>query len=221
MEQSNATGGKISAYDSLFTLPLLLVAFVFDVFLLIDGSALLGSQFSQFQPEIEIYLAMDSILLGGTRYIREINISFMSAMIFFVPVFIITVVSVGQIEGYGFASIQTQSLGFPYYITQIILQIFVVTLSEELLFRGLVEKYFGWIPQGILFGLFHISSYQLEGFSWTGVVIAMIFGLVMGYIVKIASTMDRTGDGIAITWGIHAGWNLATMLGVFALGAVF
>lgn len=210
---------QIKAVDSLFTIPLLIVAFMVDIFLLVDGNAVLGSQFSLYQPTLTIYLAMDSIMLGATKFVPEIKISFMSAMLFFVPAFVITVLIMGSYTGTVNLD-NTKALGFQYYITQILLQVFVVALSEELLFRGIAEKYFGWIVQGILFGLFHIEAYQLEGFSWTGVFIAMVFGLLMGYIVKVFSERGKTSDGIAVTWGIHAGWNVAIILGVFALGAV-
>lgn len=211
---------RIAAFDSFFTVPLILVAIVIDLFLLIDGTAILGQSFSTYEPILTTYLAMDSIMLAGTRFIKEINITFMGAMLFFVPAFVMTALLVGSISS-SFAAVETKTLGFSYYITEILLQIFVVTLSEELMFRGILEKYFGWFPQGIMFGLFHITAYNLEGFSWEGVFIAMIFGLFLGYIVKIFSVRGKTSDGIALTWGIHAGWNVAVILGIFGLGALF
>lgn len=211
---------NISAFDSFFTVPLIIVAIVVDVFLLIDGTYILGSSFSSYQPILTTYLAMDSIMLAGTRFIKEVNITFMGAMVFFVPAFVMTTLIVGSLTSSA-ATIITENRGFVYYITEILLQIFVVALSEELIFRGILEKYFGWIPQGIMFGLFHLTAYSIEGFSWEGVFVAMIFGLFLGYIVKIFSVRGKTSDGLALTWGIHAGWNVAVILGVFQLGAVF
>ena len=200
------------------SVPLLLVGILADLYFLINGTVVFGSLFNSYLPELSTYLAMDAIMLALIGKTPELNISFVDALIFFVPAFILTTFVMDTVLHPSGFSLATYS--FSYYIMQIFLEVFVVALSEEMLFRGLLQKYFGWFGQGILFGLFHLSAYTQEGFGWESIIVAMIFGIAMGYIVKVANDKNGQGPGLAITWGIHSGYNLAIVLGVFTLGGV-
>jgi len=216
---TDVTTTPIRAFDGIFTLPLIVVALFFDVFLLIDGNSIFGLAFTPYETVVGVYMAMDAVLLGSLRLSPGLTkLTFMSSMVFFVPAFIITTVALSL----NYTHKAGAPITFTQYIVIIIMQVFVVSLSEELLFRGLAEKYFGWIGQGILFGLFHLTAYQSEGFVWYSIFIAMAFGIAMGYIVMIFTKyLDHRDWGLSITWGIHAGWNVAILLSSYvALGAV-
>lgn len=200
------------------TVPLILIGMIADLYFLINGNVVFGSLFSSYLPVLSTYLAMDSIMLALIGKTPELNISFIDALIFFVPAFILTTLLMDTLmHPNGFA---LGNISFTYYIMQIFLEIFVIALSEEMMFRGLLQKYFGWFGQGILFGLFHLSAYTQQGFGWESILIAMVFGVAMGIVIKIANNKNGQGPGLAITWGIHAGYNLAIVLGVFTLGGV-
>jgi membrane protease YdiL (CAAX protease family) len=205
--------------NRLFMVPLLVVGLTVDIFFLIDGQYLFGTQFAAYQSDIALYVAMDALLIGVIGKTPEIQISFMDAMIYFTPTFIVTSIVIGEWYSVYYAG-ATPTFTFQSYLAQILYQIFGVALSEELLFRGLLIKYTGWVGQGILFGLFHLEAYNVEGFTWTTIFVAMIFGIFMGYIVHIATKMGYPAKGLAVTWGFHAAYNVSIILNVFNLGAV-
>jgi membrane protease YdiL (CAAX protease family) len=110
-------------------------------------------------------------------------------------------------------------LGVNYEIAQVLLQIFVVSLTEELIFRGIILSYFpsvkGVILQGVAFGFFHIAAYStLTGINWGALVFAIILGIILGAIVLFARNESL---GLSITWGIHAGYNVAVLTGLFSI----
>lgn len=55
---------------------------------------------------------------------------------------------------------------------------FVAGTSEEILFRGVLQKWTGWVGQGLIFGLFHLAN------GVTGLVATALIGLLFGYLVK-------------------------------------
>jgi membrane protease YdiL (CAAX protease family) len=60
------------------------------------------------------------------------------------------------------------------------------SLGEELLFRGLLQPWIGWIPQALLFGLVH----QLPGSSrWVWASWAFVVGLVLGGLFELTGSL--------------------------------
>jgi membrane protease YdiL (CAAX protease family) len=57
---------------------------------------------------------------------------------------------------------------------------FVVSLGEELFFRGFLIGLLGVIPSAVIFGLMHYIGYE----SWVEVVYALAVGLVLGFVFK-------------------------------------
>jgi membrane protease YdiL (CAAX protease family) len=203
----------IPSSKSIITIPLLLVSVVIELFLYIDGAYFFGSIWtSTFQTALTTYLIISSSLLifsfAGIKGLMDLT--FWDAIIFFVPTFIITTLLVGQ---------TTAPVKQPanYIVAMIIFQIFVVSITEELMFRGILIKYVGVVGQAILFTLFHLVAYttELGGLSIVGFIEAFIMGLLLGFIIQWTEQEGMKSQGLAITWGIHAGWNVAVATGIF------
>ena len=189
------------------SVPLIFLGVIVDLFLLVNGNIIFGSSFTAYQNVLLYYLVMLGAVFFFAGKTKQLNISIESAVIYFVPVFIITVLLVGDVVRSAATLVANQ------IIMQLFLQIFVVTLSEEMIFRGVIINYIGVIPQGILFGLFHTAAYySIYGVDIYAMIMAMVMGVLWGYLVKMYPK-----NGIAITWGMHAGWNIALLIPIFSI----
>lgn len=190
----------------LLTTPLLIVGMVVDIFLLVNGQLLFGSIWASYQSVLVLYLLMDGVLLAFSNSIPTLKIE--TSIIFFIPIFIMTTMVVGSFV------VPPAGMTISYVVLVLVFQIFVVALTEEMMFRGVLLQYMGVIPQAILFGLFHLTAYySVFGLDLGAVFVAMVMGLLFGYIVKFYPRY-----GIVIAWAIHAGWNVSLTLGIFGLG---
>jgi len=189
------------------SVPLIFLGVIVDLFLLVNGRIIFGSQFTAYQNVLLYYLVMLGAVFFFAGKTKQLNISIESAVIYFVPVFIITVLLVGDVVRSSATLVANQ------IVMQLFLQIFVVALSEEMIFRGVIINYIGVIPQGILFGLFHTAAYySIYGVDIYAMIMAMVMGVLWGYLVKMYPK-----NGIAITWGMHAGWNIALLIPIFSI----
>ncbi len=204
--------------SSIATIPLLIVSLIFELFLLVDGSFFFGNLWSEYQPILTIYLVISGGLMAFAYSAGKslMSLTFFDALIFFVPAFLITATLVGQI-----APAYNSSYTVNYIIIQIIFQIFVVSITEELMFRGILIKYIGVIPQALLFSVFHLVAYStIYGLNIGAFISAFIMGILLGYIVYFMSKNGMQSQSLAIVWGIHAGWNVAVATGIFSLVGV-
>jgi membrane protease YdiL (CAAX protease family) len=197
----------------LATTPLLIVSVLMDFMLLVMGHLFFGSYWNGYENIVFIYMIVTFGLLVVSQW-NETQITYMGAITLFLPAFFITGIVVGSLNNTSFLI----SNGIDYVVMQLILQIFVVSLSEEIIFRGILlqsQYSIGVIPQAILFALFHWAAYsnQLGQTSYLAIFETLILGLILGYIIKYT---PKKYDSIAITWGIHAGWNVAIITGIFS-----
>ncbi len=208
----------IPKLNSIATIPLLIVSLVIELFLLVDGSYFFGNLWSSYEPVLTLYLIISSGLMAFAYGMGKslLSLTFFDALMFFVPAFLITGIAIGQFTT-GFLSSYTTN----YIVVQIIFQIFVVSITEELMFRGILIKYIGVIPQAILFAVFHLVAYTtLYGLNISAFISAFIMGILLGYIVYFMSKNGMESQSLAIAWGIHAGWNVAVATGIFSLAGV-
>lgn len=211
----NSLGFKQAA-----TVPLLVVSVLIEFFLLATGSYLFGSVWNGYNNVIIIYLvaSIGLIVMSGTQK-EFMHIEFFDALIVFVPIFLLTGFVVGSL--YDSSALARQ--GVNYEVAQVLLQIFVVSLTEELIFRGILLGYLpnakGVILQGVAFGFFHVAAYStLNGVDWGSLVFAIIFGIFLGAIILV---VKNRSVGLSITWGMHAAYNVAVLTGLFSvLGGV-
>lgn len=205
-----------------------MIAVIIDIYLLINGVALFGEQFVNYEPDIELYLVMLAIVFFASRSykIPELHLGIGAVGLGFVPAFLASALILGNIETVNVLNAISQ--GPQYIFLQIAYQIFVVAFTEETIFRGVLLQIFEqqtvpapWLVQGVLFGFFHYAAYSsLVGFSWTSILVAMFFGSIMGLIVMLFQSKGYPAFGVAVTWGIHAGWNVALTTGLFSVGGI-
>lgn len=81
-------------------------------------------------------------------------------------------------------------------------QAFVVATSEELVFRGILPQFLGWLPAQVVFGLFHFVAY---GGDWSGILFATLAGTLFYLIARHTS--------IYTAMGVHTAWNIFALLG--------
>ena len=198
------------------TVPLLAVSVLLEFFLLATGSYFFKSEWAGYNNIIMIYMvaSIGLIIASGTQQ-QFMKIEFFDAVIIFVPVFLMTGFVVGSLVN----TSGLEKLGVDYEIVQVLIQIFVVSLTEELIFRGILLSYFpsvkGVILQGVAFGFFHVAAYStLNGINWTSLVFAIILGIILGFIILY---VKNKSVGLSITWGIHAGYNVAVLTGLFSI----
>ena len=211
---------------NIVTFPVIFIAVVVDMYLLINGTAIFGSQFIPYRSDLELYL----VLLGAVGLIQsrfsipELRFGLGTVMFGFVPAFIVTAMVLDNLDTA--SVIHASSLGPGNIILQIVYYIFVVAFSEELIFRGYLLTYlsqrnfpFPWLIQGVLFGLFHYYAYSdLFGYQWYAIITAMVFGSALGLLVYYSQKFGRGPLGMGAAWGIHAGWDIALTTGLFAVG---
>jgi membrane protease YdiL (CAAX protease family) len=195
--------------------PVLIFAILVQAFLLINGQLIFGSAWNGYQNILMLYVALDAIFLGlaVTSGIPYMEIDIWNAIIIFIIVFLISAFSLSALFRIAPITISVNNI-----VLDFIFQIFVIAYTEELLFRGLLLQYIGPIWQGIAFGVFHLTSYYTPlGINWTSIVVAIIMGIIFGYVVKYFDTLKKPGIGITITWAIHSAWNLALLTTLFVL----
>lgn len=204
--------GWFMGQQKIATFPLLIVSILVELMLLIMGNLFFGSFWNGYNNVLFIYMAVTFGLLA-VSHSQEYKITYMGAILYFTPIFLIT----GLIVGIAFNTSGELLNGSSYIIMQLLLQIFVVSLSEEIIFRGVLlqsEYSIGVIPSAILFALFHWAAYtSFLGTNYMAIIQTGILGLLLGYIVKYT---PKQYDSLAITWAIHAGWNVAILTGIFS-----
>ncbi len=203
------------------SLPLLFVGFIVIVTLLIEGPVVFSTVWPEFQSTVLIYLVLlvvTAVLLMYSGFGDDLRMPFFTA----IPTFVVVFLATGFFLGI-FISPPVEKYTLQYEVLEIVFQIFVVSLVEELFFRGLIYKYSNWWIQGIIFGLYHYAAYYSEGYTgFAGVeaiLIAMLFGITMGAIIHFGFK-DNLKHGIPVTWGIHAAYNIAFATGLFSLAVL-
>jgi membrane protease YdiL (CAAX protease family) len=195
--------------------PVLIFAILVQAFLLINGQLIFGSAWNGYQNILMIYVALDAVFLGlaVTSGIPYMEIDIWNAIIIFIIVFLISAFSLSALFRIAPITISINNI-----VLDFVFQIFVIAYTEELLFRGLLLQYIGPIWQGIAFGVFHLTSYYTPlGINWISIVVAIVMGIIFGYVVKYFDTLKKPGIGITITWAIHSAWNLALLTTLFVL----
>jgi len=100
----------------------------------------------------------------------------------------------------------------------LIIQICVVSVAEELMFRGVLLEWVGVIPQAVLFALWHSSAYgilwyNLPEVNFGSLMFALVFGLILGYLAK----NHKESIGLTGTVALHSVWNICVIgIGVLA-----
>jgi len=161
-----------------------------------------------------IYIACVALFLGIRERLPkeledkfpDISSGFLMSFIFSTIVFII--LRDANILSTGIDTAVTASNIIPLFIFHMV----VVTTSEEIIFRGILFRYFyqfHWIVAvlvtSILFAIFHVSAYQANPSP-------LIFAFGMGIIISLS--VKRFNIGWAI--GIHLAWN-CIILGITVL----
>lgn len=203
---------------TLSNLTILLIALIIEAFLLINGGILFGQSWQPLSGELREYIMLEALILFLAVRTRNpfSEITIWRSMVYFVPsllAFWVVFQAVNILKGVVFSPLPVNDI-----IMNIVFQIFVVSFSEELIFRGILLKYIGVIPQGILFGLFHLTAYNgIFGIDYGSLFFACLFGVIYGVIVKYFQSKNKAGVGISITWGLHAGYNLAILVGILTI----
>lgn len=94
-------------------------------------------------------------------------------------------------------------------VAVLLMQSFVVAVTEETLFREYLGKRLGAVISSLLFAVFHFVAYSGDVFK---TLIAFVMGLALYYVHR------RTGLEGAI--GVHAGWNAFVYMSSRLIGGI-
>jgi len=202
--------------DNIKKIGLLLLYALFVFYFLINGSALFQEWNDSWTYTTLIYLSGVSIFLVVSileKSFQEFEKPLVQHIIGFLSSFLLVTALFLVLYDLGvyFQSVNPMPVGrIPAVM---VYQLVVVVASEEIIFRGVVyrffTKYFHWIigvlVSALAFSLFHLAVY--EG-SLGALFTAFLMGLVLAWSVK------RWNLGVA--FGIHFAWN-CFVLGVTVL----
>ena len=173
----------------------MLVLFV-QLFLYINASAVYGEFAAVAKDTLLVYIIMLTSIVAVTGSRPDIikggfDRSYNFFLLFFATSFLL--VTIPWIGG----QFGLQNEGG---IGVILLQVFAVAYTEEVVFRGILPEFLGDLSSNGLFAVFHYAVY---GGSIPLVFFAFILGLVFAII--------RQYFGITGAIGAHAGWNLKSL----------
>ena len=99
----------------------------------------------------------------------------------------------------------------------LIIQICIVSVAEELMFRGVLLGYMGVLASSFLFMLWHSVAYGVLWYDFTpemtgSLIFVFLFGTILGFLVKY----KPKSVGIIGAMSIHAAYNLI-ILGVLTI----
>jgi len=189
-------------------LPLTIWMFIALAFMFVNASAFVPQgEMERFRSVMTIYMIMLLLFLPYAKKAVGYQLNLNKAIAYLAGGFVITVFVMTAFRAVIPALAgQTYVVGAPIYF--LVLHIFVVAFSEEMIFRGALSTLITPIPAAVAFGVFHVSAY---GGSISSIFVAIVAGLVFFVIMK------KTNIWAAI--GVHAGWN-SVMLGIFAMMGV-
>ncbi len=216
---NEAVGIWNSFYSTAMKLPFIFYFILVAVYFWINGAAHFPEWNSTYGTVILPYLVMmiAFVLWAKTKADRRIEISTSLGIPAFAMSFIVTWIIVSLLVSFGIFAIPF----FPKEILfqTIIINIFVVSVAEEVMFRGVLLEAFGKLGvfiSAFLFAMWHMYAYNviwyegLELASFTGLVLAFVFGIILGFVAL------KKEWGLPATIGIHAAYNLV-IVGALAI----
>lgn len=196
-----------------FLLPFLFLA----VYFWINGSAHFENWSNTYGTTILYYIGMMFVFfLWATRktekYIDEPLSSSIRKYVVCLIATIIIMILLGYTQVFDFGRISPDIL-WP----TLIIQMCVVSVAEELMFRGVILEYTGVIFSSFLFAIFHSAAYGMRWYNvsldspWGSLAFAFIFGLILAFLVKYKPKTVGLPGAVAI----HFVYN-AFVLGIFS-----
>lgn len=177
---------------------------IFAFWLLLNGESTFGYWDSNWTYSILIYLVGVSIFLGIAeklpidlkKPVSDILFGFLIAF----PLFTVIFWAIAQSGVYFQGIIPLPS---NMVIPVIIYQVGIVSVSEEIIFRGVIFRllhkinpYAGYFGSSALFAVFHWAAY---GGAYEYLLIAFVIGIILAYLT------ERFNLGFAV--GFHAAYN--------------
>ena len=193
-------------------LALPIVGYILIMFFLIQGPLFFPDQWARWETVTLIY-AMMLLPALMMSFIGPIQLPAWKVFLWFAGT------SVGGFLLFktAFAGAGAANYGFPVggIIPTLIFQAFVITYAEESMFRGFLLEIgksrvgIGIFMSSIMFSVFHLAAYSVNGLNFFAFVVAFLMGIAFGF-VYIAT---REFAGIGIVWGLHLAFNAALLFG--------
>jgi len=173
-----------------------IMVLMIQLFLFVNASAVYGEFASVAKDTLLVYILMltSVVAITGTR--QDIikggfNRSYNFFLLFFASSFLlVTIPWIG-----GQFGLQNEA-----GIGVILIQVFAVAYTEEVVFRGILPNFLGDLTSNGFFAVFHWAVYG-------GSIGLVLFAFVLGIIFAVI----RYYFGIAGAIGAHAGWNLKAL----------
>jgi membrane protease YdiL (CAAX protease family) len=194
------------------------VIIVILLYFLVNGSLLFGDTWGVWQNVTTVYIffVVAAVAFNKKEFMKP---TAPHVFLWFAITFIIALIAltaVFAIVGLFGAGRKLLPVPVGAFLPTIVFQIFVVTYSEEIFFRGFLaatekKKGFGIIVSSFAFAVFHFAAYSSLGFTAIQFIQPLIAGVIFGIIYQNTEHFAGTG----INWGLHAAYNI-TVLGLIA-----
>jgi len=186
---------------------------IFAFYFLVNGEGLFAEWDENWTWTTIIYLIGVTLFLGIQEELpKELETPFVDTAIGFMGSFIFTTFVFWVLYDAGIMFTNIQPLPISLIVPTLLFQLVIVVSSEELIFRGIILRYFyqynlyiAIFVSAFLFSLFHLAVYQ-------GDLGSLGFAFVLGILFAVVTI--RWNIGIAI--GLHFAWN-AMVLGATLL----
>lgn len=208
-------------YQRFGTLPFLIILIGIQLYLWTNGPALFPNWNNSYGQLIEVYMVMTLIFLvfsyRQSRLKKEIYKPMWMAARAFSLAFIATWAILECFYLFGWLHIN-ESFDMSLIWQTILIQVCVVAVCEELMFRGVLlqglEFYFksaivAIIGSSIIFAIWHLYAYQIilyeetwASFNWMALFMAFTIGIILCLVTRAPKW------GLAASIGIHACWNV-------------
>lgn len=203
---------------------LLLVIFV-EVFLWVNGGAIFPDWDATYGSVIQWYLIMTlafAFFYGFTPLKKDIGQPLSQAVVGALLGAVIMVGFMAVMVAFKFFTPPDLDAGLVFQT--ILIQVFVVAFSEEVMFRGVVLHLlphkgklalFGIVGSALLFSIWHLYAYQIQIFNFDAVVAnfgALLIPFILGVVFAVVAL--KKGLGVPATVAMHSIYNLV-ILGVF------
>jgi len=200
-------------WEKLEKISFLLIYALFAFYFLINGEGLFKEWDQSWTWITIIYLVGVSLFLGINEEIpQELEEKLEFTTIGFLASFLVLTMLFIVLHDFNLYFVDVTPISIKLLLPTLIFQLVIVVSSEEIIFRGVLlryfYKYFGYLVAvlgtAIVFSLFHLVAYE-------GSIGSLLTAFLMGIILAVCTFKFNIG----VALGIHACWN-CYILGVTA-----
>jgi len=188
--------------------PFIFILIIIQVYFLINGKAHFPNWDESYGQLMIIYLLMTVVFLvwSGRETRRELNKPIGESIGIFVGFFFATYILLFITAT--FSGTEITPIPPELFWPTVIIQVCVVAVAEEIMFRGVFLEHFGIIVSSVLFAVWHSYAYGVLYYIPEGIGLGTITSLVIAFVMGIVFAIVSRKWGLSGSIAIHACYNL-------------